>query len=121
MNALAATKEHAGTGTAADVFEVIRDANDGLGWAGEWRAHHQGGAAGYAGREWFASPDSDAPVTAPMAYAWNPTVQGAKSEGTWLLTANGLECFTAGDWRREAYSAVGHDVELPHTEPTRVD
>lgn len=86
------------TGTAADVFAAIQEAYAAVGHEGEWREHHQGGAAGFAGREWIATPTSDAAVHIPMAYAWNPTVQGAKSEGTVLVTEGGVERLTAGDW-----------------------
>ena len=73
-------------GTAGDVFDAIVDAYDDLGESGEWRAHHQGGAAGFAGREWIATPGGDERVEAPMAYAYNPTVRGAKSEDTVLIS-----------------------------------
>ena len=120
--ALAATREHAGSdvdsaGMAGDVFAAIQDAYDAVGWDGEWQHHHQGGAAGYAGREWIATPGSDAPVTAPMAYAWNPTVQGAKSEDTWLVTEDGFECLTSGDWERTDYEARNAACSLAHTTP----
>jgi Xaa-Pro aminopeptidase len=99
-DALAATRREARAGgTAGDVFADIRAAYDRAGWPDEWQHHHQGGAAGFAGREWIATPDADAPVHAPMAYAWNPTVQGAKSEDTVLVTDDGFEVLTAtGDW-----------------------
>lgn len=120
--ALAATQERAGetvetAGGAGDVFEAIQDAYAAVGWENEWKHHHQGGAAGYAGREWIATPESDAPVTAPMAYAWNPTVQGAKSEDTWLVTDDGFECLTMGDWGRTDYPAPDSDISLAHTTP----
>lgn len=109
--ALAATRAYAQRdGTAADVFEAIRDAYTALGHRGEWREHHQGGATGYAGREWFAAPDSDAPLTLPTAYAWNPTVRGAKSEGTALVTADGVSFLTTGNWPTVEVSAVGFDA-----------
>ncbi|MCU4924628.1 M24 family metallopeptidase [Halobacteria archaeon AArc-dxtr1] len=88
-------------GTAGDVFAAIQGGYDGVGWDGEWKHHHQGGAAGFAGREWIATPTLDAPVYAPMAYSWNPTVQGAKSEDTVLVTEDGFEVLTAvegGTW-----------------------
>ncbi|PSQ47474.1 peptidase [Halobacteriales archaeon SW_7_65_23] len=108
--ALAATRE-IGTegGTAGDVFEMIQDAYDAVGWDGEWRRHHQGGAAGFAGREWIATPDSTESVYLPMAYAWNPTVEGAKSEDTVLVDANGYETLTVGDWPTITVEAVGYD------------
>jgi Xaa-Pro aminopeptidase len=109
--ALAATRAYAQRdGTAADVFGAIRDAYASLGYRGEWREHHQGGATGYAGREWFATPDSTAPLTLPTAYAWNPTVQGAKSEGTALVTADEVSFLTAGGWPTVEVSAVGFEA-----------
>lgn len=123
---LSATQQHAGASTmeagrAGDVFAAIQDAYDAVGWDGEWQHHHQGGAAGFAGREWIATPDSDGPVTAPMAYAWNPTVQGAKSEDTWLVTEDGFECLTRGSWDRVDYESPDGSLELPHTVPKHVD
>jgi len=114
--ALAATREVGrGKGTAGDVFDAVRSAYDETGWAEEWRHHHQGGAAGFAGREWIATPDSTASVRLPMAYAWNPTVDGAKSEGTVLVDESGYEPLTVGDWPTVTVEAVGYDerFELP--------
>jgi len=113
--ALAATRAagRAG-GTAGDVFEAIQDAYDAVGWDGEWRNHHQGGAAGYAGREWFGTPEGDEPVVVPQGYAWNPTVQGAKSEDTHLVTGDSVDCLSAtGEWPTRTVGAVGYELELP--------
>ncbi|WP_336035815.1 M24 family metallopeptidase [Halobacterium yunchengense] len=112
--ALAATQSAAAAGgTAADVFAAIRDAYDAVGFPDEWRAHHQGGAAGFAGREWIGTPDGGERVTAPMAYAWNPTVRGAKSEDTVLVAGDDLSVLTAtGDWPTLTASAVDADVDL---------
>ncbi|OVE85726.1 peptidase [Natronolimnobius baerhuensis] len=98
--ALAATQATAAAdGTAGDVFSAVQDAYAAVGFEGEWEYHHQGGAAGFAGREWIATPDNDAPVKTPMAYAWNPTVQGAKSEDTALVTDEEIEALTTtGGW-----------------------
>jgi len=112
--ALAATQDAAtSSDTAGDVFTAIQQAYDTVGYESEWEHHHQGGAAGFAGREWIATPDHDAPVEAPMAYAWNPTVQGAKSEGTALVTDDDIEVLTAtGRWPTTTVSAVDRDLEL---------
>ncbi|WP_096390315.1 M24 family metallopeptidase [Halopenitus persicus] len=84
---------------AADVFDAIRDAYAAVGHPDEWRAHHQGGAAGFAVREWLARPGGAEPVTAPMGYAWNPTVAGARSEDTHLVAADRTELLTkTGRW-----------------------
>ncbi|MFC4552092.1 MULTISPECIES: M24 family metallopeptidase [Halorussus] len=103
-------------GDAASVFQGIQAAYEHVGHADEWRRHHQGGAAGYAGREWIATLDLDAAVTTPMAYAWNPTVQGAKSEDTVLVTDDGFEVLTdTGQWPTTPVDAYDYDavVERP--------
>ena len=95
-----------GRGTAGDVFDAIVDAYDDLGESGEWRAHHQGGAAGFAGREWIATPDGDERVDAPMAYAYNPTVRGAKSEDTVLISDGDAAVLTrTGNWPTRTVSS----------------
>ncbi|WP_372479008.1 M24 family metallopeptidase [Halomicrobium sp. HM KBTZ05] len=112
--ALAATRRVGREGgTAGDVFAAVQDAYAQLGWSGEWKNHHQGGAAGFAGREWIATPTHDAPVFLPMAYSWNPTVQGAKSEDTHLVTDERVEPISVtGEWPRTTVSAVGADLTL---------
>lgn len=112
--ALAATRQ-VGTagGTASDVFAGIQEAYTAVGWDGEWQHHHQGGAAGYAGREWIATPTHEAPVVLPMAYSWNPTIQGAKSEDLHLVTADAVEPLTVtGDWPTREVTAATDDLTL---------
>ena len=117
---LAATARNGPDGTAAPVFEAVREAYAALDHTGEWREHHQGGAAGYAGREWFLAPGSDATLDLPMAYAYNPTVEGAKSEDTVLVTGDGFETLTdTGDWPTEPFDAVGSGTTLAR--PTVLD
>jgi len=62
--------------------------------ADEWRRHHQGGVAGYAGRDPRATQLTEDPVVVGQAFAWNPTGDGAKVEDTVLLTADGLQVLT---------------------------
>ncbi len=101
-------------GTGGEVFDAIRSAYQQVGHDGEWKNHHQGGAAGYAGREWIATPTTDAEIRLPMAFAWNPTVQGAKSEDTVLVTEDGMELLTdTGNWPTEAVAAVEYEGTLP--------
>ncbi|MFC7185645.1 M24 family metallopeptidase [Halorubrum yunnanense] len=102
--------------TAGDVFEAIREAYAAVGFADEWENHHQGGAAGFAGREWFAAPGSDEPVRRPMGYAWNPTVRGTKSEDTHLVAPDFTETLTkTGQWPTHEVEPV--DVDGISTEP----
>lgn len=56
-----------------------------------WRMHHQGGPAGYAGRDPKALPDSPEIVAAGQPFAWNPWTPGAKVEDTIVVDGPG-EC-----------------------------
>lgn len=58
--------------------------------ADEWERHHQGGAAGYSGRDPRAVGTTDDLVVTGQAFAWNPTALGCKVEDTVQLTADGL-------------------------------
>lgn len=105
-NAVAATQ--AGTGTAADAFAAIQEAYDTVGYPDEWRRHHQGGAAGFGSREWVATPNGTEPLESPVPYAWNPTIQGAKSEDTILVADDEISTLTrTGNWPTSEISAVG--------------
>lgn len=61
----------------------------------EWLRHHQGGAAGYLGRDPRAVPGSSATVVDGQVFAWNPTVPGGKIEDTVLLSAGAVVPLTA--------------------------
>jgi Xaa-Pro aminopeptidase len=60
----------------------------------EWRRHHQGGPAGYAGRDPRATPDTNDVIVVGEHFAWNPSAPGTKIEDTVQLTANGIEPIT---------------------------
>jgi len=112
---VAAATRQAGAdgGTAGDVFDAIQSAYDDLGYDSEWENHHQGGALGYASREWVATPDHDARVRLPMAFGWNPTVKGAKIEDTILATEDEVEVLsTTGDFPTISAEAVGMNATL---------
>ncbi|MGM0606282.1 MAG: M24 family metallopeptidase [Halobacteriota archaeon] len=118
-SALGATQRVAGAGgTAADVFGVIQDAYDVVEYPDEWKRHHQGGAAGYSGREWIATPSCSVPIRTPMAYAWNPTVRGAKSEGTVLVTAESITPLTTtGSWPTIEVTSIDGETTIERPAP----
>ena len=108
---LAATRP--GT-TIGAVFTRLQAAYAEAGFADEWRDHHQGGLAGYENREVVATPGSDVAVRAGQAYAWNPSIAGAKSEDTVLVSEGGCEVLTAtGDWPLVEIEMQGRVVARP--------
>lgn len=83
-------------GTTSDaLFHTAQQAYADLGFSGEEKLHHQGGATGYFEREWIARPGGTESVASTQAFAWNPTVQGAKAEDTVLLRDGALRILTA--------------------------
>jgi len=81
--------------------------------ADEWRRHHQGGAAGYAGRDPRAVPGIADVVHAGQAFAWNPTAPGAKAEDTVLVGERGVEVLTIDPrWPTVSVADVARPVEL---------
>ena len=87
--------------TAAEIFGVGQREYGAQGFADEWKLHHQGGAAGYGSREYFAGGGHEYPVLADQCFAWNPSIRGVKSEDTILATETGPEILTVtADWPR---------------------
>lgn len=83
----------------ANVFARALQTYAATGFKDEWRLHHQGGACGYAGRDYKATPDIDELVYDNQAFAWNPSITGTKSEDTVVATAEGPDVLTAAvDW-----------------------
>ncbi|MEN6642713.1 MAG: aminopeptidase P family N-terminal domain-containing protein [Armatimonadia bacterium] len=84
------------------------------GFANEWRLHHQGGACGYAGRDYKATSDTAEMVRDNQAFAWNPSITGTKSEDTILATEAGPEILTpAADWPTVEIEYHGQTIERP--------
>jgi Xaa-Pro aminopeptidase len=77
--------------TLADAFDDCRRLYAEAGFPGEWRRHHQGGLTGYGSRELIATPTSLEPIETGQAFAWNPSITGAKAEETFVLTEDGPE------------------------------
>ncbi len=82
--------------TLGDVVTVARSAYAGAGFPDEWRDHHQGGSIGYQARERIALPGDTTVIEPGMAFAWNPSIAGAKAEDTILVTDGGARTVTAG-------------------------
>ncbi|MBI5304701.1 MAG: aminopeptidase P family protein [Chloroflexi bacterium] len=83
--------------TLGEIFQRAQRVYAEAGFADEWQLHHQGGVAGYEGREYLGSPTATDVVALGQAFAWNPSITGAKSEDTILVGANGNEVLTRTD------------------------
>lgn len=75
----------------AEAFADCRAFYAYAGLPGEWRLHHQGGLTGYASRELIATPSTEDVIEPDQAFAWNPSVTGAKEDETFILTETGPE------------------------------
>ncbi|MBD0355826.1 MAG: M24 family metallopeptidase [Rubrobacter sp.] len=75
----------------ADAFAYCKRFYAEAGFPDEWRLHHQGGMAGYAAREVIATPETRQAIEVGQAFAWNPSITGAKAEETFVLTEDGPE------------------------------
>lgn len=84
------------------------------GFPNEWQLHHQGGLTGYSGREIFATPETDYTLRANQALAWNPSITGAKSEDTILVTDGGPQILTyTGHWPNLDVEVEGDTLGRP--------
>lgn len=84
------------------------------GFAGEIENHHQGGAIGYAEREWIAIPGSREVAHDRQAFAWNPIVQGALSFDTFIVYKDKLENLNeAPGWPTLPVKAGAAVIHLP--------
>ena len=78
-----------------DIFQAGVDAYQSAGYPDEWLHHHQGGVSGYEGREEKGTPTATTVVQAGQAYAWNPSIAGAKSEDTIIVGEDDNEIITS--------------------------
>ena len=83
----------------ADIFEECKKWYADVGFEGEWQKHHQGGAIGYNDREYCIYPGIEGTVQENQAFAWNPTITGAKIEDTIISYKDSIEVITVSkDW-----------------------
>jgi Xaa-Pro dipeptidase len=71
--------------TSAELFAVARRAYASAGASGDIELHHQGGPCGYKERDWVITPMGRERVATPQAFAYNPSLRGAKVEDTVLI------------------------------------
>jgi Xaa-Pro dipeptidase len=81
--------------TSATLYAVAARAYADAGLPDEISQHHQGGPCGYLERDWVATPSGTQTVDPVQAFAWNPSLQGAKAEDTVVLSDGAIENLTA--------------------------
>lgn len=81
--------------TLGDALAAGQAAYAATGYADEWRDHHQGGTIGYQARERVAIPGDPTVIEPGMAFAWNPSIAGAKAEDTLVLAGSQPRVVTA--------------------------
>lgn len=79
---------------SSEIFAETERAYASVGAAEEIERHHQGGACGYAERDWVITPRGTERVVAPQAFAYNPSLKGAKAEDTVVLANGRIEILT---------------------------
>jgi Xaa-Pro aminopeptidase len=100
--------------TLGQVIKCAQEAYAAVGYADEWRLHHQGGPAGYEPREYLATPDSRDAIIAGQVYAWNPSITGCKSEDSILVNEEGYEILTSiPGWPAIKVELDGQIIERP--------
>jgi len=98
----------------AEIFQNTIDTYKEVGYPDEWKFHHQGGAAGYETRDYIATPDSSQIVQPNQAFAWNPSIKGAKSEDTILVTEKGYEIITEdSEWPKIGINYKDNKIARP--------
>jgi len=83
--------------SCAEIFELCKVWYAEAGYDGEWKKHHQGGAIGYDDREYVIYPGIKQTVQNKQAFAWNPTITGAKIEDTIVVYKDHIEVVTRTD------------------------
>jgi len=82
-----------------DIFTRAVETYRDTGYPDEWTLHHQGGATGYAPRDYRGGLASPETVLEGQAFAWNPSITGTKSEDTIIALGEGQEIISAsGGW-----------------------
>ncbi len=100
---------------AGDILVAGQEMMAQCGYPDEWRLHHQGGAIGYAERDWVTYPGAPMVVHPNQTFAWNPTIAGAKVEDTILINADGsFENLTdTGNWPTISVAAGSQQYKAP--------
>jgi Xaa-Pro dipeptidase len=93
--------------TSAELYATAAATYAAAGAPGEEKNHHQGGPAGYAERDWLATPSGTQTLASVQGVAWNPSAFGGKVEETTLITPAGAETLTSTPTLPQVETSVG--------------
>jgi antitoxin VapB len=100
--------------TMNDMFTLVKQAYQDVGYPEAIEEHHQGGTLAYMPREIIANPGDNTPIEQNQAFAWNPSVRGVKSEDTIILSADGPEVITTVQgWPTWTMTVDGQNIARP--------
>jgi Xaa-Pro dipeptidase len=88
---IAATRPGEKTG---NIFNKAKELYEELGYTGEWKLHHQGGAMGYDIRDYICNAESTEHVQENQCFCWNPSISGTKSEDGFIAQKEGFAFIT---------------------------
>jgi len=98
----------------SDIFAKGVAAYAAVGYPDEWKLHHQGGAMGYACRDYIADATCRKVVQDNQIFGWNPSIAGTKLEDTILVSRQGQEILTEmPDWPRIEVQVNGRTMSCP--------
>ncbi|MBW4093900.1 MAG: peptidase M24 [Acidobacteria bacterium] len=79
----------------------------------QWQLHHQGGPAGYAGRDPRAADAVTDTVAINQPFTWNPSGPGVKIEDTVLLDSHGIRPLSVDSrWPSTSVNGIQRPVTL---------
>lgn len=98
----------------SEIYETGISEYSTVGYPLEFKEHHQGGLTGFVPRELRANIGIHHQVRVGEVYAFNPSLQGAKCEDTYLVTEDGIKCLTyTGNYRYVDCEKNGISFKIP--------
>ena len=73
-----------------NIFLKAKELYEEMGYKGEWKLHHQGGAMGYDVRDYICNEKSEEVVQENQCFCWNPSISGTKSEDAIIAKKEGF-------------------------------
>ncbi|HEY7356875.1 MAG TPA: M24 family metallopeptidase [Ktedonobacterales bacterium] len=100
--------------TLGEMYALAAQAYREAGYPAAIEEHHQGGSVAYLPREVLAQPNAATVIAERQAFAWNPSVRGAKSEDTIIAGPDGPTVITqTPGWPMLSVSIDGQTIERP--------